>query len=341
MKDNQGLFTGITIGVVIGLLSFPILSPITRIGNPGFEVVDVEPSDEVFKVPMIEKGGKTRSIRLDTQELGKAKDIEAKREIIEKAWVRVRPGIKYFPGVREARPRDKVFTVSTAFIRVDQKVSAATKEGTIFSFLLSYNAQILDGQTADGKKQTQRQNAAKFIAKTVGQVPKGQTKVEVDVAQKLEQRAANIFREIMAPLAAQYNQLQIGANKGKLLEELEKQSAKRLYEEFGVTISDITYGGTQFPFATQAKIDANALAPVRKEISKTRSLTEVQRALKSKELQNAFGSNTSLGGELLILNTELDGKERWVDRMKEGVEKGTIKSPSEIIPSTVVPTKSF
>lgn len=339
-KSNPEWSIGLGIGVAFGFIGLLIVGPISRFANPGYNLVEVEPADQVFVVPMFEDG-EQRSGRLSSDLLANSADLEAKRVIIKNTWVRIKPGFAWLPGVREARPKEKVFTASTADIRVDQLVSAATKGGSSFSFTLSYNARIEGkGQTPEEIKASQRQNAAHFVARTLGSIPRNQVHIEVDVAQKLEQRAVNIFNELLAPIAQRYTQLEIGANKGTILSELEQKASQRLYQEFGVTVTNLTYGGTIFPAATQQKIDANALASVRQAISQTRAQTEAKRADTSRLMQSAFGVS-ALSGELFIINQELDALEAWVEAMKEGVEQGKISSPEQLIPSNINTSKIY
>jgi hypothetical protein len=327
-NDNNGfsILTGISLGVFALLVSMPM----SRAFQPGMTLVEVEPSAVVFKVPMF-SGNKPREVRFGPEELANAEGLNAKREVIQHRWVRVRPGIGILPGVRESRPEQKVFTASTADFRVTHEISAPTKEGSSFTFELSYNARIEGrGATPEEKERSERTNAARFIAATVGAIPRNQVHIEVDVAEMMGVRAANMFREILAPLAQQYEQLQIGANKGVLLEALEKAAAERIYDEFGVTISNLTYGGTTFPSTTQDKIDNNALAPVRRETSETRAGTEAALAKTSVLGQSAFsGSNR---GKLFMRDGQLDALERWIEAMKAAVNEGKVSSPNEILP---------
>ena len=341
MKESkQEWAAGLGIGATFGLLALLMVGPISRFANPGYNLVEVEPADQVFVVPMFENG-EQRSGRLSTDLLANSADLEAKRVIIKNTWVRIKPGLAWLPGVREARPQEKVFTASTADIRVDQLVSAATKGGSSFSFTLSYNARIKGtGQTPEEIEMNQRQNAAKFVARTLGSIPRNQVHIEVDVAEKLQQRAVNIFNELLAPIAQRYTQLEIGANKGTILAELEQKASERLYREFGVTVTNLTYGGTNFPAATQQKIDANALASVRQAISQTRAQTEAKRADTSRLMQGAFGGS-ALSGKLFIINQELDALEIWVEAMREGVQTGKITSPKQLIPSNTVTSKTY
>ena len=340
MKNNTSWATGLGIGAFIGLIGLNLIGPISRFANAGYNLVEIEPADQVFVVPMFE-GGEQRSGRLSSDILAQSVDLKAKRVIVKNRWVRVKQGFIWLPGVREARPEEKVFTASTADIRVEQVVSAATKGGSSFSFTLSYNARIqVQGDNAEAIKVSKRQNAARFIAKTLGSIPRNQVHIEVDVSQKLEQRAINIFNELLAPIAQRYTQLEIGANKNKILSELETKASQRLYQEFGITISNLTYGGTNFPAATQQKIDANALASVKQAISQTKAQTEAQRADTSRLMQSAFGTS-NLSGELFIINQELDALEVWVDAMKKGVQTDQITSPAQLIPTNTNTTKTY
>ncbi len=339
MTSTNNWGSGIIAGSVVGILGLILLGPLSRLANPGFNVVEVEPSDQVFVVQMFNEG-EQRSVRLTESELNNAQGLEAKRVTVANRWVRIRPGISFLPGVREARPEQKVFTASTADFRIVQEVTAATREGSSFSFTLSYNARIEGrGSTAEEIEASQRANAAKFIATTLGSVPRNQVHIEVEVAKKLQARASNIFNEILAPLGQRYEQLQIGANKGNILAELEKQASDRLYKEFGIIISGLTYGGTTFPAATQAKIDANALASVRQATSETQAKTEAERTRTSRLMQNAFGS--SFAGELYIVNQQLDALEAWIGAMEQGVRQGKISSPTQIIPERLDTTKTY
>lgn len=336
MNEQNGTPTliGAALGVFLVIFSFPLSGAF----RPGLTVVEVEPSDVVFKVEMFQ-GREQREVRLGADELANAEGLNAKRVVIPHRWVRVRPGIDFLPGVRESRPEQKVFTASSADFRVTQQVTAPTKEGSSFSFELSYNARIVGrGATAEERRISQRRNAAKFIASTVGAVPRNQVHLEVDVAQMLQARAQNIFREALAPLSQQYEQLQIGANKGTILAALEKEASRRIYDEFGVTISGLTYGGTQFPSSTQEKIDANALAPVRKEISTVRAQTEAHRAKKSRLGQQAFTGVR--GSEFFIQDQQLDALESWITSMEEAVKQKQVSSPADVLPEATVVTKT-
>lgn len=323
-------------GIIVGLVVPTAVLPFTTMTNPGFSYIQVQPSEEVFEVPLYDNSGKSTSQRLNEQNLSSDEtlvSLNSKRIRVDNTWVRVKGGFIYSPGVREPKPKKRVFTVSVAPVPMTQRISTPSREGNNFYIDISYIAQIQgEGSTVEEENLSRRKNAAKFIVKTLGSVDPNNPHTPVDVASKLKLRIANMFNEESAKITSEYNQLEIGANKTAIINELYSVVSEKALNEFGVTISQLNYGGTEFTSATQQKIDNNALASIRKDIGTISGNIQRYQSQITGIRKSAFSGNQS--EQFLLQDKELSIKKDWVDAMSKGIESGNITNPSTFLPDS-------